>query len=136
VTGVTFRIPRERPTLTRMEAAGRDEVARGGERAGTHSGRLLLRMPEELHAELARASESKGVSLNAFITATLASAVGWRDGAGAAGGGRARSRKRAASPSVEAAPRRRLVERLLVVNLIVVGAVGLAAIVLLVQAIR
>ena len=118
-----------------MEAAGRQEVARGGDRAGTHSGRLLLRMPEELHAELARASESKGLSLNAFITATLASAVGWRNGAAEGGMPRGRATKRAATPSVEA-PRRRLVERLLVVNLLVVGAVGVVAIVLLVQAIR
>jgi hypothetical protein len=119
-----------------MEAAGREEVARGGDRAGTHSGRLLLRMPEELHAELARASESKGISLNAFITATLASAVGWRNGAADGGARRARATKRAAAPRTEAPPRRRLVERLLVVNLLVVGAVGVVALVLLVQALR
>jgi predicted RNase H-like HicB family nuclease len=44
-----------------------------------HSGRLLLRMPQSLHAELARASESEGISLNQFITTALASAVGWRN---------------------------------------------------------
>jgi hypothetical protein len=44
----------------------------------THSGRLLLRMPPSLHAELARTAESEGVSLNAFISAALSGAVGWR----------------------------------------------------------
>jgi RNA polymerase sigma-B factor len=46
----------------------------------THSGRLLVRMPQSLHAELARVAEHEGVSLNALITGTLASSVGWRDG--------------------------------------------------------
>jgi hypothetical protein len=44
----------------------------------SHSGRLLLRMPQSLHAELARAAEHEGVSLNGFITGALASAVRWR----------------------------------------------------------
>ena len=39
------------------------------QRGGTHSGRLLLRMPRSLHEELARASDRDGVSLNQFITA-------------------------------------------------------------------
>ena len=34
------------------------------------SGRLLLRMPAALHAELARTAEREGVSLNQFITAS------------------------------------------------------------------
>jgi antitoxin HicB len=45
--------------------------------AATHSGRLLLRMPRSLHADLTRASEREGVSLNQFITDVLASAVAW-----------------------------------------------------------
>lgn len=44
-----------------------------------HSGKLLLRMPQSLHADLARAAEREGVSLNAFISAALAGAVQWRD---------------------------------------------------------
>jgi predicted RNase H-like HicB family nuclease len=44
-----------------------------------HSGRLLLRMPQSLHAELAHAADAEGVSLNQFITTALASAVGWRN---------------------------------------------------------
>lgn len=45
----------------------------------THSGRLLLRMPPQLHGELARAAERDGSSLNAHITRILSEAI-W-DGA-------------------------------------------------------
>jgi RNA polymerase sigma-B factor len=45
-------------------------------RTSSHSGRLLLRMPPALHAQLARAAERSEVSLNQFITTSLASAVG------------------------------------------------------------
>jgi predicted RNase H-like HicB family nuclease len=44
----------------------------------SHSGRLLLRMPQTLHAELARTAERENVSLNQFITDALAGALGWR----------------------------------------------------------
>src|SRR5881394_2003431 len=43
----------------------------------SHSGKLMLRMPQTLHAELARAAEREEVSLNQFITTSLASTVGW-----------------------------------------------------------
>jgi HicB family len=46
-------------------------------RTGKHSGRLLLRMPAELHEELARTADASGISLNQFITNALAGAVGW-----------------------------------------------------------
>jgi predicted HicB family RNase H-like nuclease len=46
--------------------------------AASYSGRLLVRMPQSLHAELARAAERDEVSLNQFITGSLASAVRWR----------------------------------------------------------
>jgi hypothetical protein len=90
-------------------------------------------MPEELHAELSRASERKGVSLNAFITSTLASAVGWRNGTSepAAGGQRVRRGSTPPQPG-----RRRGFELLLVANLAIVGAVGVLAIVLLVHTLR
>jgi RNA polymerase sigma-B factor len=42
-----------------------------------HSGRLMLRMPQSLHTELARAAEREEVSLNQFITNTLAAAMHW-----------------------------------------------------------
>jgi hypothetical protein len=41
----------------------------------SHSGRLLLRMPPPLHADLARAAERQGMSLNAFITRELAGSL-------------------------------------------------------------
>lgn len=47
----------------------------------SYSGRLLLRMPQTLHAELARAAERERVSLNQFITDALSGALGWRSGA-------------------------------------------------------
>jgi antitoxin HicB len=48
--------------------------------ASTPSGRLLLRMPRTLHAALTKAAERENVSLNQFITDSLASVVGWRQG--------------------------------------------------------
>lgn len=44
------------------------------------SGKLLVRMPRTLHAELARAADEEGVSLNQFITGALTGAVSWRAG--------------------------------------------------------
>lgn len=46
--------------------------------ASSHSGRLLVRMPQSLHADLARAAELEEISLNQFITTALASVIGWR----------------------------------------------------------
>lgn len=40
------------------------------------SGRLLLRMPPDLHAELAQAAEREGSSLNGYITSRLRESVG------------------------------------------------------------
>ena len=45
--------------------------------ASFYSGRFLLRIPRSLHAELARAADQEGVSLNHFASAALAGAVGW-----------------------------------------------------------
>lgn len=44
----------------------------------TASGRFIVRLPRTLHGELARRSTEEGVSLNQFVTAALAGAVGWR----------------------------------------------------------
>jgi predicted RNase H-like HicB family nuclease len=62
-----------------VETAGREgkEVPEP-KSAQSHSGRLLLRMPQTLHAELARAAERERVSLNQFITDALSGALGWR----------------------------------------------------------
>jgi hypothetical protein len=91
-------------------------TAPGESRSGSHSGRLLLRMPEALHAELARASQRSGKSLNAFINEVLDAAV-------------MRRRRPPAEP-----PRGR--DRLLLANLVVVGVVGVLCIALLVQSLR
>jgi hypothetical protein len=48
--------------------------------SASHSGKLLVRMPRTLHAELAAAADREGVSLNAFIVGALGGAVGWRSG--------------------------------------------------------
>ena len=101
--------------------APQEPAQRSSKRGGTHSGRLLLRMPEELHAALARASERAGVSLNAYINDALAAAVG---------------KPREAPAAKPAQPRSRFVERLLLVNLVVLAAVGALAVVLLIQALR
>jgi RNA polymerase sigma-B factor len=113
------------------EAYPRDEMAvpEIEERAqpGTHSGRLLVRMPQSLHTELARVAEREGVSLNTLITGALASAVGWRDGAvDGIGDGDGDPRR----------PRGRWTGAVLAANLVVVAIVALAAVVLLVMAAR
>jgi RNA polymerase sigma-B factor len=65
----------------REEMATREVEEPQPQQQSTHSGRLLVRMPQSLHAELARVAENEGVSLNTLITGALASSVGWRDGA-------------------------------------------------------
>lgn len=87
------------------------------------SGRFLVRMPQSLHEALAREAEHEGVSLNTLITNALAGAVSWRDGDGST------------DPPPADAPPRRATNRVLVLNLIVVGVVAIAAVILLVLAI-
>jgi RNA polymerase sigma-B factor len=87
-----------------------------------HSGRLLLRMPHSLHAELAEAAEREDVSLNQFITNTLAAAVRWQK-AGEDGVAR-----------VETRPSPRWLPAAIVSNLVVVAVAGIVALVLLIVA--
>ena len=61
-----------------VETAGREGKEVPEPKSAPHSGRLLLRMPQTLHAELARAAERERVSLNQFITDALSGALGWR----------------------------------------------------------
>jgi RNA polymerase sigma-B factor len=90
-------------------------------RAG-HSGRLMLRMPQSLHAELAEAAEREEVSLNQFITNTLAAAMGWHTEGGEA-------------PGASAPPQApRWLPAALVTNIIVIVIAGLVALALLVIA--
>ncbi|HZC28177.1 MAG TPA: toxin-antitoxin system HicB family antitoxin [Gaiellaceae bacterium] len=101
----------------------------GPRRERSHSGRLLLRMPETLHAELAAAADRAGVSLNQFITSALAETVGRRELPARQG---APKRERA----VRAPSRSRWLTVLLAVNLLVVAAAGVLAILLLLSSWR
>jgi antitoxin HicB len=111
----------------------------------SHSGRLLLRMPRTLHGELTRAAERESVSLNQFITDTLASAVAWRGRSSSVSG--ANSTGPIQTPGAESltaeptatrpASRRdtsRLVTIALAANFVVVAVAGIVAIVVLVAA--
>jgi hypothetical protein len=87
-----------------------------------HSGRLLLRMPHSLHAELAKAAEREDVSLNQFITNTLAAAVRWQK-TGGEDVGEAQSR-----------PAPRWLPAAIVTNMVVVALAAIVALVLLIVA--
>jgi hypothetical protein len=105
------------------DAPPEQKTPKARQRAGTYSGRLLLRMPRSLHEELARASDRDGVSLNQFITGVLASAVDWRrDGDGPA------------SVQPAAGRRSRRMTILLSVNIVLVGLAAFAAIGFLIAA--
>ena len=90
------------------------------------SGRLLLRMPAALHAELAQTAEREGVSLNQFITRALAGRIGWGTDAD----------DQSAPAVAPADSRARLIAVALVVNAVVIGLAALAAIAVLVLAWR
>ena len=102
-----------------------DQRKRGSK--ASPSGRLLLRIPAALHAELARWAEREGVSLNQFITRSLESRIGWGAEEGTDGA------PAAARPS---AGRTNLVALALVANAIVIGLAAIAAIAVLVLAWR
>jgi len=114
--------------------------------ASSHSGRLLLRMPRTLHAELTRASEREGVSLNQFITDVLAAAVVWRGGPDAARPGTATTAINqspgaeglTAEPGTRRRPKRdsaRFTNAALAANFLIVAVAGVVAIVVLIIAI-
>jgi len=69
--------PGLRPTPKRETASEEPAPVSGARARAGHSGRLMLRMPQSLHAELAQAAEREEVSLNQFITNTLAAALRW-----------------------------------------------------------
>lgn len=98
--------------------------------AASYSGRLMLRMPHSLHAELARAAERDDVSLNQFITSSLASSVGWRQQNGDAP---AEPEAVEDEPSSDRTPGGWL-SRAMVINAVLLGLAGIAAVVLLVVA--
>ena len=71
-------------------------------------------MPPDLHAELSRAAEREGTSLNASITRRLTESVGW-------GGGADHSEPE----------RSRLLPALLIANAVVVGLAAILSVVIL-----
>jgi RNA polymerase sigma-B factor len=88
-----------------------------------YSGRLLLRMPQSLHAELAEAAEREEVSLNQFITNTLAAATRWH-----------RPDGQADEADEEPRTSPRWLPAAIVTNIVVVAIAGIVALVLLVVA--
>lgn len=107
--------------------------------ASSHSGRLLVRMPPSLHAELARLADREQVSLNTLIVGVLGGAVSWRQQQAPAAPAPAPGTEPAAGDSAGelAAPQRdrsRLLSMALTANLIVVAVVGLVAVGLLILA--
>jgi hypothetical protein len=83
------------------------------------SGRLLLRMPPDLHGELAQAAERDGTSLNGYIIARLGEALGRTPESGAVAGS-----------GLSAVTLRRL----LIANVVTVALASLAALAILLVA--
>jgi RNA polymerase sigma-B factor len=121
-----------------------DAVANGQElpeprSAASYSGRLMLRMPRSLHAELARAAERDEVSLNRFIASSLQSALAspgraaGDDAEHAAGDDQAvRSVSRRVPAFGSSGPG--LLRLAIVINLIVVLTAGVVAVIVLLVA--
>jgi predicted RNase H-like HicB family nuclease len=136
-----------------LEAAAREgREAPEPKSLQSHSGRLLLRMPQTLHAELSRLAERENVSLNQFITDVLAGALGWRvparlgriatrpvqgDPAGINGAGEPDSLGEAGLRPAEPQKRSaRFLSTALVVNFVIVALAAIVAIVVLIAAWR
>jgi hypothetical protein len=83
-------------------------------RDSSHSGRLLLRMPRALHAQLAARSDADGVSLNQYIVSTLT---------------RSLSGEREGEPARRGVPRS--IRLALIVNAVVVAVAAATCVVLL-----
>ena len=104
------------------QAAESASAEKRGERPkSAPSGRLLLRMPRTLHADLAQAAEREGTSLNQFITNALARTV---TGEG---------EDSAAEPAPPAG-QSRVIAAALVANAVVIGLASVAAIAVLLVA--
>jgi len=97
-------------------------VATAAKARGDYSGRLMLRMPQSLHADLAEAADREDVSLNQFITNALSAAVGWHTEGGESPGANAPPPAPSWLPAA------------LVTNIVVILIAGVVALVLLVIA--
>ena len=102
-----------------VEAPAPSSKARSG-----HSGRLMLRMPQSLHAELAKAAEHEDVSLNQFITNTLAASLSWH------------TTEEEPTPEGDSGPSPRWLPAAILTNIVVVVIAGVIALVLLVVALQ
>jgi RNA polymerase sigma-B factor len=107
------------------DAVGKAPEAPQPRSASKHSGRVLVRMPPPLHAELARAADRKQVSLNQFITGSLSNAVRARRSDEPAGGAEA---ERAAAQTTGRSSA-------LLANLVALAVIAALAVVLLVIAV-
>jgi len=96
-------------------------------RQASHSGRLLLRIPQTLHAELAHKAESEDTSLNGYITSVLAGAVSWQHNGHPHEGGSG------ADETVDGS-RPRVLSVAIMTNIVAVAIAAIAAIVLLIVA--
>jgi antitoxin HicB len=108
-------------------AAGR-EIPEPRE-ARQYSGKLLVRMPQSLHAALAEAAERDQVSLNAYINGILAAALGWRQAP--VGGAPPRAH---GETHGDAERRQRLIMIAVSVNIVVVAVASVIGLVLLLSA--
>jgi len=63
-------------------ASKRTAPREAASRESARSGRLLLRMPRPLHAELAARSDAAGLSLNQYIVETLSKTISGEAAAG------------------------------------------------------
>lgn len=125
---------------TWVEAAGREgkEIPEP-KSAQSHSGRLLLRMPQTLHAELARAAERERVSLNQFITDALSGSLGWR----APDRERARATRVVPEEQLDGEPgaplrseRPRVANAVFIANVVIVAVAAIVAIIVLIATLR
>ena len=72
-----------------MQAKARESTSRRASTSKTatgYSGRILVRMPSELHEQLAQAAERAEVSLNRYVTQALSRTVAPEEAAGTDGG--------------------------------------------------
>jgi len=120
---------RRQPSRTRR--ADREETPDAGagpsrRRSSTPSGRFLVRMPSELHQELSRAAEREQVSLNRYVTETLARSLS----------GHRNRREPESGASAAPQSRRRRFRVLVAANLAVIVLAATAAIVLVVLALE
>jgi RNA polymerase sigma-B factor len=115
--------PVEAPVQAAEARSQKKAVEAPKQREARHSGRLLLRMPQSLHAELADAAEREEVSLNQYITNTLAAGVGWHTSDQPA-------------DHLHPKPPPRWLPAALVTNVVVVLIAGVVALILLVVALR